>query len=258
MFKNIYPLFERKRLLKKEMLENLRDYPRTIFQILYQDYSDGVLSGCGLRVADDGLVIEPGIIYYRKTPYILEQERKIAYNPTGEFAYLKLRCLERVAGVEQDEYLSQICLDQTAPDKEHEIELARFKLQKGARLRNEYTGFFDFDTEFDTINRIHVPYAAPGRSSISPEILKAYARELMQYSAENAQDYSFCMSCIERRDTLPYEAIEAYLNIRTQSSKTNYTNGEIYRLLKGILAESSGRGSRKSASNRNDKKLLLI
>ena len=38
MFKNIYPLFERKRLLKKEMLEILRDYPRDIFQILYQDY----------------------------------------------------------------------------------------------------------------------------------------------------------------------------------------------------------------------------
>ena len=48
MFKNIYPLFERKRLLKKEMLENLRDYPRNIFQILYQSYSDGILSGCNI------------------------------------------------------------------------------------------------------------------------------------------------------------------------------------------------------------------
>ncbi len=36
MFKNTYPLFERKKVLKKEMLENLRDYPRDVFHILYR------------------------------------------------------------------------------------------------------------------------------------------------------------------------------------------------------------------------------
>ncbi len=35
MFKNVYPLFERKRLLKKEMLENIRDFPRDIVDIFF-------------------------------------------------------------------------------------------------------------------------------------------------------------------------------------------------------------------------------
>lgn len=72
MFKNIYPLFERKRLLKKEMLEILRDFPRDIFQILYQDYADGILAGCELETIDGSLVIHPGIICYNKIPYILK------------------------------------------------------------------------------------------------------------------------------------------------------------------------------------------
>ncbi len=55
MFRNIYPLFERKHLLKKEMLDNLRDYPREIFNMLYQDYSDGILSGCRLEVRGESL-----------------------------------------------------------------------------------------------------------------------------------------------------------------------------------------------------------
>ena len=54
MFKNTYPLFERKKVLKKEMLENLRDYPRDVFHILYQDYSDGILVGCELKVQEIG------------------------------------------------------------------------------------------------------------------------------------------------------------------------------------------------------------
>ena len=40
MFRNIYPIFESKKVLKKEMLENLRDYPRTLFDIQYRGYSE--------------------------------------------------------------------------------------------------------------------------------------------------------------------------------------------------------------------------
>ena len=52
MFKNIYPLFERKRLLKKEMLENIRDFPRDIFDIFFRNYSDGILTGCDIEVKE--------------------------------------------------------------------------------------------------------------------------------------------------------------------------------------------------------------
>ena len=42
------PQFKKKRLLRAEMLEQLRDYPRDYLEIMYAGYSDGVLCGCGL------------------------------------------------------------------------------------------------------------------------------------------------------------------------------------------------------------------
>ena len=41
------PQFKKKRLLRAEMLEQLRDYPRDYLEIMYAGYSDGVLCGCG-------------------------------------------------------------------------------------------------------------------------------------------------------------------------------------------------------------------
>ena len=62
MFRNVYPIFEAKKVLKKEMLENLRDYPRTLFDIQYQEYSDGILYGCRLETED---TVIPHFIYFQ-------------------------------------------------------------------------------------------------------------------------------------------------------------------------------------------------
>ena len=83
MFKNTYPLFERKKVLKKKMLENLRDYPRDVFHILYQDYSDGILVGCELKVQEPYVCVEPGILYYNKEFYIMNSPERLLYEPTG-------------------------------------------------------------------------------------------------------------------------------------------------------------------------------
>ena len=64
MFQNIYPVFEPKRLLKKEMLENLRDFPRSLFGLQYQNYSDGILYGCDITGTETGMILLPGILCY--------------------------------------------------------------------------------------------------------------------------------------------------------------------------------------------------
>ena len=48
---NRYPLFETGRILKKEALEVIRDYPRDLLDILYEGYTDGVIRG--LRLSSD-------------------------------------------------------------------------------------------------------------------------------------------------------------------------------------------------------------
>lgn len=41
MFKYVYPQFEKKRLLRGEMLDQLRDYPKNYIKMSFQGYGDG-------------------------------------------------------------------------------------------------------------------------------------------------------------------------------------------------------------------------
>lgn len=146
MFQNIYPVFETKKLLKKEMLDSLRDFPRELFDLQYRGYSDGILMGCELEGYEGGLKIMPGILYYQGIPYFLKRPFDISVQADGNLAYLKVRFLGKTVGARQEEYLSQIYIDGRIPDTNCELELGRFKLQVGARLRTEYVDFGDYDS----------------------------------------------------------------------------------------------------------------
>lgn len=257
MFKDIYPLFEKKRILKKEMLENLRDYPRNLFQSEFQGYGNGVLWGCGLSVHAGEICIAPGVIRFGGVSYILEETFRIACEASGSTAYLKVQFLDKVLSMEQYEYLSRICVDDKAPREDMEIELARFKLQPGARLRDTYTDFYDYRTEFDTLDRTNAPYAAPGRHSIWPQILKCFGDSLMKHPIQSPWDYAFCLNCMRLKEAMPYEGIKAYLNVRLKQDR-EYTNADIYEALKQILMEAGGQGAGGRTAENREKKLLLL
>lgn len=257
MFQNIYPIFEKKRLLKKEMLENLRDFPRELFAIQHQNYSDGILAGCELETDDIGLTIRPGILCYKGVPYFLVQPCRIPCKADGRITYLKVRFSDKAVGTASEEYLTQIYVDEQDPDPHRELELGRFKLQPGARLRTEYVDFYDYTTEFDTVNRIHSAYAAPGRRGIWPQLLKCFAETLMHYSVRNPWDCAFCISCLQLREAMPYEAVQAYLNARLEQEK-EYTNTQIYNALISILRESGEKTGRAERTENREKKLIML
>ena len=47
------------------MLENLRDFPRSLFGLQYQNYSDGILYGCDITGTETGMILLPGILCYK-------------------------------------------------------------------------------------------------------------------------------------------------------------------------------------------------
>lgn len=240
MFQNVYPIFEAKKLLKKEMLDNLRDFPRELFDLKYRGYSDGILTGCELEGYDGGLRIMPGILYYQGIPYFLKKPFDASVQAEGKLTYIKVRFLGKNIAARQEEYLSQIYIDERIPDPNYELELGRFKLQTGARLRTEYVNFFDYATEYDTIDRIHVPYASLGQQGIWPQLLKCFAKELLLFSKHESGDIAFCLNCLQLEKAMPYEAVKAYLNVRLRQDR-EYTNQQIYSSLKNILRESGGK-----------------
>lgn len=255
MFRNIYPVFETKKVLKKEMLENLRDYPRTLFDIQYRGYGDGILYGCGLESADTELMVLPGVILHKGILYFMEEPYVVPCGAQGTLTYIKVCFADRESGAGREEYRGQVCLDGQEPEPGRELELGRFKLQPGARLRTEYVDLGDYVTEYDTVNRIHVPYAAPGHAVVWPQVLKCFAGEMMRRRPRDPWDCAFCMGCMQAREAVPYEAIRSYLDIRL-GQEQEYTNEQVYRALQRILREAGGDEVRKTG--RQDNRLLMI
>ena len=80
MFYYEVPQFEKKRLLRTEMLEQIRDFPRDYLEILYAGYSDGILHGCTPRWNEHKLVIEPGILRYLSLIHIYSDRSHGAFD----------------------------------------------------------------------------------------------------------------------------------------------------------------------------------
>lgn len=257
MFQNTYPVFEAKRLLKKDMLENLRDFPRNLFHLQYQNYSDGILCGCAIEGREAGLTIQPGILCYKGVPYFLDKPYYVSCKAEGRQTYIKVHFWDKAVGNSGEEYATQILVDEEQPDAEQELELGRFKLQQGARLRSEYVDFFDYETEFDTVNRIYTLYAAPEHPSIWPQICRCFARELLRRRSTDPWDSAFCLSCLQLREAMTYETVQAYLNTRLGQDR-EYTNAQIYGALKRILRETTGRGAEPERSGRRDGTVLML
>ena len=258
MFKNVYPLFERKRLLKKEMLENIRDFPRDIVDIFFQDYSDGILAGCDIKVKESYLFIGAGILYRKGIPYVMNEPYKLPYQATGKTQYIKVRFLDEIEGTEQKEGLTQIYINDIPAQDKDELELGRFKLQEGARLRDQYTDFFDYATEFDTLIKLYAPYASPKQSTLCPEIIKRYAESLMYYNLQNPWDYAFCFTCMQEEGAITYSAIKSYLDVRLQQKQENYSTKEIYDALAQLLREAGGKAKEPCPMAEKNKKVLLF
>lgn len=115
------------------------------------------------------------------------------------------------------------------------MELGRFKLKNGAKLRTEYINFTDMSTEYDTVNIINAPYAAYKESSISPQILRNFGKAAFTTNLVSALDTSFCMICLQNKETIERELILNYISSRLNLEMREYSNKEIYDKLNTIL-----------------------
>lgn len=250
MFLNTYPLFNRGRTLKIEMLEQLRDFPRDFINILLEQYSDGIITGCELSVNNHYLVIAKGIVKHGGTLYMLKESCSVAYESTNTTVMLKIRFLDETKNNDFIRSGTEIFIDDDLDIKTDELELCRFKAKTGARLRVDYINFEDMSTEYDTVNLINSPFAAPAKSSLSPSILKTFAKEAFKYPITNALDAAFCMQCLQTQETLNREMIQNYLSARLRQELREYSNEEIYKYLLQILGDIS-QGRERSQGNRS-------
>ncbi len=244
MFANIIPKFGKGRILKKEMLENLRDYPRNFGQIYFEDYSDGIISGADIHICESSIMVKKGIIKYKKSIYMLDEEYEIPYQQTNTEVLIKISFAAQYSDNDYVSFNSEIFIDENTKIKENELELGRFKLREGAILRSEYKDFYDFSTEYNTINVINVEYAGLKKSTINPRILDYFANILLKNNPENTFDIVFAMQCLNS-ETVEREAILYYISNRLTMEYKDYPNAQIYKYLTHIVRETESGKKRK-------------
>lgn len=148
---------------------------------------------------------------------------------------LKVKFLPQLGDHDFINYSTEIYLDESLELKGNELELCRFKLRLGAKLRVNHVDFNDLCTEYDTVNTINVPYAAYGERSLNPDILRQFGRELLKCNVGEAWDISFGMTCIQSKEPIEKEIITNYLVYKLNIEIKDYSNEELYYYLLDVL-----------------------
>ncbi|OPH46693.1 DNA and RNA helicase [Paenibacillus ferrarius] len=237
MFTNVYPNFTKGRILKGDMLESLRDVPRRFTELSTEAYSEGIVAGAEVRITAEQLVVSRGLVKFGSRIYALEQDYSLPYQANGRETVLKIRFGEAVEQSDFTLYKADIVLDHEVSLRGNELELGRFKLKEGAKLRSDYQSFADFATEYNTWNRLHIPYSAVGQSSLSPQLTRYYGAELLSAGSTNAYDIAFAMQCLNQ-NTVNRELILRYIGSRLGMEYKAYDNVQIHKYLTRILEEA--------------------
>ncbi len=257
MFKFEAPVFVHKNILKKDMLEELRDYPLMISRMMFADCGSGVLKGTDITWEDNILKVHPGLILHGGNIYRMEEACSLRCPPVDQLTYVKVRFVTMDFEKDRMGGFGDVYLDDRSPES-GEIELGRFRLQEGARLRCKYESFEDYQTEFDTVNRIHMPYVCPGGVSLWPQLLMEFALELLKTGTIDACDISFSMQILGNKGQIAQELVSFYVEKNRGKKITEWSNQLLFEKLLHILRErKAGSGTGKGLQNNTGQMLLL-
>ena len=250
-----YPQFERLHILRTEALCAVRNCAFETLPLYLSGYGAGIVSGCDFVTTKDLITLNAGLILHDNFLYRITEPMSVHYEPTEEYILLKL-IFEPARKTElflQRDIRIELSADMNLAA--NEMELCRFKLKRGAILRTKYTDFIDRSTEFDTVNTINAPHSAIGGSTLSPDILRAFASEAKNFSLD-AEDFSFCLAALS--GVLNAEQISFYVERRLKIELPDRDNQTLYDKLCLILQDIKSGGRREIFSARRRRKEIML
>lgn len=253
----VFPLFEHAHVLRTAMLTELRDYAYEYGRLIHEDFSNGIVSGCHITTTVDTITLNRGIIRYMDNLYLITEPLSLVYYPTDNWTVFTLEFKDEIR---KDGYIYrevETALSANLELGKEEMELCRFKLQAGARLRIHYVDFADRNTEFDTVNTIYAPFAAGGASSLSPDITRAFAREAALYAMDPV-DTAFCLQALNARGALSREAILLYIATKLKKAFAEYDNLAIFEALLAVLNRIKDNGERELSRVERQRRQVIV
>lgn len=251
-----YPYFQKDRILKIEMLENLRDFPRNMTEVFLNQYSDGILWGFSPTVEKNQICFSKGALKHRGEIYVTQSPIMAAYGQSEELVVIKLCMGEKQKSPDFSSVKIEIQLDNKPAVRGSQMELGRFQLKKGAYLRLDYTDLYDFATAYNTLDFVDALYAGIGKATISPAIVKYFSLEALKAKSQNPVDLSFCFTCLNS-PLIERDAINAYLAYRLAEPLQDYSNREIHQKLVQILGSIRRETGGKEKMLQNNRKIIV-
>ena len=251
-----YPQLEKLHILRTETLVSMRDRAFETLLLFLKNYNDGIVSGCKLVTTKDSITLTEGIILHNNFLYLIKEPMSVDYSPTDELIIMKMVFAPEIFTENFIQRNVSVELSHDLNLADNEIELCRFKLKKGAILRTDYTDFFDRTTEFDTINAINVPYAAPNGSTISPEITKHFAESASKFDLE-PEDFSFCLEALNGQ-ILSREQISFYIERRLKINLPDKENQTLYDNLCLILQDIQSGRQREIIGGKSRRREIIV
>jgi len=234
----------------KEILQCLRDLSYDEQTLRYNTYTDGIITGCTLIEENMRIGLVNGIVKFAGRLYKLKEKILIPYEPTDALTIMKLRFSPQIPSRDFIHYKAELVLDTDPTLKPHEMEMGRFKLKRGSRLRTTYKDFRDMATEYDTVNLMYLKQSAPGDTTLSPTITRLFGHEAYPHIKDNALDAAFCTQALASGEAINRELIEHYVCNRLSRTYTGKMDnarlhaslGEVLNLITGHTPIDKGRG----------------
>jgi len=240
LFTIAYPIFERGRIMKKEMLLALRDYSFGLAQLQFSDLTNGIVAGCDISSIGTRLIIAPSIFKLGNFIYLMTEPHSIECKPTECTTVVKIRFSSSNVANDYIHYSGKIVLDSNINLAENEFEICRFKLKLGNNLRTKYTNFDDIQTEYDTVNLANATWSGIEESGIALPILRRFAKEALVCHLTDVWDISFCSQCMSQ-ERVHKKVIMAYLLAKGVMVTDDMSNLDIYSNLALVLRQLHGK-----------------
>ena len=247
MISGFYPYFNKGRVLKKESVEYLRDFPHELASMEYDGFSSGVLYGFKVYLADGNIHIGNGVLKH-KGDIILVNENTIAVEEYGQLLIIRLYVGRRLETEDYRISLTEVNIDKRGIVGDNEIELGRFSLNRGAELRIKYDSYGDLRTIENTLDLTHVAYAGLGAPTLHPVIMKEFGKAALE-SFNDKADIAFALMCLNM-PVVHKNVIQWYLAKRNNTEYKEYMLPVLYEKLYELLPEYGLKNKHKRAAGR--------
>lgn len=259
LFENIIPLFEKGRILKKELLDNLRDFPRNTVQILLSGYSDGIVAGFGIRYENGHIFVSSGLLKHDGLLYLLNQEILLPCSILGQDCSVRFSVRETEHRADCMVENFQIGIVEKSWLQYGDYTLGDFHLKEGAVLRtcDAYRDFQDAGTLINTLNLIDVKYAGKENSTMAPVLLRYYAGEVLKAGSRTSLDEAFCLLCLNSQ-LMEKDTMLQYLAAQGRCLPESADNRELYNQLLAVWrSRKHDRGAEAQAWKKTSRKTFI-